>query len=88
MKYMLKSFRPGSVARLQGVLMGLLSALMAVPIGMGVSATGNQLAGLGLMIAIPFFYFIGGYVSGWILAFVYNGLAGRLGGIEVELEKM
>ena len=34
---------------------------------------------------IPFFYGVMGFVGGAIIALIYNAVAGKIGGIEVEL---
>jgi len=40
---------------------------------------------LGFVCFIPIFYGVMGFVGGAIIASVYNLLAGRIGGIEIEL---
>ena len=40
---------------------------------------------LGFVCFIPFFYGVMGFVGGAIIAAVYNLLASRIGGIEIEL---
>lgn len=45
-------------------------------------------AGLGIMIGLPIFYAIFGFIFGAIGAFVYNILAGIIGGVEIEVENI
>jgi hypothetical protein len=82
-----------------GKVLGLLYAAMGVivvPFFLLFSALGAlsgeaAAAGFGLAMAIamtiflPIFYGVAGFIGGVIMAFIYNLIAGRLGGIEIEL---
>jgi hypothetical protein len=49
---------------------------------------GSIIGGLLVMIGIPIFYAIIGFVAGAIGALVYNLFAGMVGGIEIEVENI
>lgn len=49
---------------------------------------GSILIGLLVMIGLPIFYSVVAFVSGAIGAFVYNLLAGMVGGVEIEVENI
>ncbi|HYY96259.1 MAG TPA: hypothetical protein VE713_17265, partial [Pyrinomonadaceae bacterium] len=52
----------------------------------GAAGVGGIVGGLVLMIAIPIFYGIIGFIFGAIGALIYNIAAGIIGGLELELE--
>ena len=88
-----------SLAKLQaivmailGLLIGIMYAILGTVIASLASAQGQSLgilAGLGFLsiIILPIFYGIMGFVSGAIGAFLYNLIAGWIGGIELEFSK-
>lgn len=49
---------------------------------------GGVLIGILIMIGIPIFYTIIGFISGVIGALIYNIFAGIVGGIEIEVENI
>ncbi len=49
---------------------------------------GGVVVGLAIMIGLPIFYAIIGFIFGAIGAIVYNILAGMVGGIEIEVENI
>lgn len=49
---------------------------------------GGIVMGLVIMVALPIFYGLIGFVAGAIGAFVYNIFAGFIGGIEIEVENV
>lgn len=77
-----------------GVIYGLLFMIFGVamfaasPRGDGAAAGGvsSVVVGLLLMIGIPIFYGVLGFISGAIGALIYNGVAGIVGGVKFELE--
>lgn len=77
-----------------GVLYGLFFMIFgaamtaAAPSGEAAAAggVGTIVMGLGMMIGLPLFYGLMGFIMGAIGALVYNGLAGVVGGIKFELE--
>ena len=91
----LKRVGPGSCAKVFGLLYavaGLIFGLVASAIsivgsaaGEGASGVAGALFGVGAIVALPVLYGILGAVSGGVGAFLYNLIAGRIGGIEMDL---
>ncbi|MGI8467244.1 MAG: hypothetical protein ACR2N3_02220 [Pyrinomonadaceae bacterium] len=53
----------------------------------GIAAGGGSIiAGLLMMIGLPIFYGVIGFIAGAIGALLYNLFAGMVGGIEIEVE--
>jgi hypothetical protein len=74
-----------------GLLMGLAIALMLLLVPMPLSARGLFSLGKGIivvlaLVAVPGTYLVIGFVSGALLAALYNLAAGIVGPIRVELE--
>lgn len=91
----IKSLGVLSVGKIMGILYALMGLLVA-PVFLLFSAIG-ALAGqkesqMGLVFAViftifvPIFYGGIGFIGGVIMAFLYNLIASRLGGIEIELQ--
>ena len=49
---------------------------------------GSIVVGLLVMIGLPIFYAIFGFIAGAIGAFLYNIFAGMVGGVEIEVENV
>ena len=81
-----------------GLVFGILYGLIFMILGGAMMAGGGRDAGMAggstlviglvMMIAIPVFYGVIGFVGGIIGALVYNVAAGVVGGLELELENM
>lgn len=77
-----------------GVLYGLLFIIFGAamtafaPGGRDAAASGisSVVMGVIIMIGVPLFYGVMGFVAGTIGALIYNGMAGIAGGIKLELE--
>jgi hypothetical protein len=72
-----------------GIIAGIFFGLVASLLGMSEGASGFLLgAGMGIfsLIAFPIFYGVAGFIGGAILAFLYNLVASKIGGLEIELE--
>ena len=90
----IRSIRVFSAAKVNALLYGILGLLIApfFLLGPGLTMLGRseRPAGVGGIIAIAFFlpfcYSVFGFVSGALLAFIYNAIAHAVGGIEVELQ--
>lgn len=54
--------------------------------GSGAAAAGGLVGGLAMIVFIPIFYAVIGFVFGALSAFIYNLAAGVIGGLELELE--
>lgn len=84
-----------SLAKLQAGIMafsGLIIGAFYAIIGAVFGVVGDSFGigtGLGLLaiVVFPILYAILGFISGALIAFVYNLIAGRVGGVEVELEQ-
>jgi hypothetical protein len=76
-----------------GVIYGLIlivfgAAITALTPGSDATAGGvsTVVMGIAMMIGMPFFYGVLGFIMGAIGALIYNGVAGIIGGIKFELE--
>ena len=73
-----------------GLFLILFGAAMTAASSEGINAAAGGVStvalGLGIMIGLPVFYGILGFVMGAISALVYNILAGMVGGIKFDLE--
>lgn len=89
-----------SAAKMYAVLMGffglIFGAILALVslLGAGVAATSDDGAsalafglGIGAVIALPIMYGLLGFISGLIGAWIYNVVAGLVGGLEIELSQ-
>jgi hypothetical protein len=64
-------------------------AMMGTGEKAGFAAGGGSIVfGLLIMIGLPIFYGIMGFVMGAISAFIYNIFAGMVGGVEIEVENV
>lgn len=91
----LKRLEVLSVAKLQAVLMaviGLITGIFYALLGAAFSVLAGP-AGLGgglgffAIIVLPIIYAVIGFILGAISAFLYNLIAGWVGGIEIEFEE-
>ncbi|HEX8148971.1 MAG TPA: hypothetical protein VF591_17435 [Pyrinomonadaceae bacterium] len=81
-----------------GLIIGVIYGLIFMVVGGAMMAGGGResgaagasslVIGLVMMIAIPVFYAIIGFIFGIVGALVYNVAAGVVGGLELELENM
>lgn len=81
-----------------GLIFGLVYGLFFILFGAAMTAAGaggadaaaggisTVVIGVGMMIGLPLFYGILGFIMGAIAALIYNGLAGVVGGVKFELE--
>ena len=66
-----------------GLMIAIPSFLREEPGPMGIPAA---VFGAGLIVAFPFLYGILGFIFSVIFAFIFNVLAGFVGGLEIEVE--
>ncbi len=70
-------------------LLGLINSVILIMFALLGSIGGTQGASLGgsflIIIAFPFLYGLLGLVIGAVVSVIYNLIAGRFGGIEIEL---
>jgi hypothetical protein len=81
-----------------GLIFGVLYGLFLILFGAALTAASSEginaaaggvstvVLGLGVMIGLPIFYGLLGFIMGAIAALVYNILAGIVGGIKFDLE--
>jgi hypothetical protein len=95
----LRRIGPWSCAKVSGVLyaaagllIGIFFSLISLVAGSLAAAAGDDsglfgaLFGVGAIILLPIFYGAIGFVGGAIGAWLYNVVAGWVGGIEVEFD--
>ena len=87
----------GLLLFVMGLFIGVIYGLFFIIFGAAMSAMGggrdattggvsSVVIGIGMMIGIPIFYGVLGFIMGAIGALVYNALAGTIGGVKFELE--
>ena len=80
-----------------GLVFGVLYGLILIVFGAAISALGpgrdttaggvsTVVMGLAMMIGLPIFYGILGFIMGAIGALIYNAVSGIIGGVKFELE--
>jgi hypothetical protein len=75
----------GVIYAVIGLILGAFMTLFSL-VGAGMVQSGlGVLFGVGAIILLPIFYGLAGFVVGALVAFVYNFVAGFVGGIELEL---
>ena len=68
-----------------GLIFGALIAVLSL-FGLNADETG-LFFGVASIIILPILYGVVGFIGGLITAFFYNLVAGKIGGLEVELTK-
>ena len=87
----------GLLLFLFGLIFGVIYGLILIVFGAAISAMGPSrdaaaggigtvAMGIGVMIGLPLFYGILGFIMGAIGALIYNAVAGIIGGVKFELE--
>lgn len=87
----------GLLMFLFGLIFGVIYGLILIVFGAAISAMGpnrdaaaggigTAAMGVGMMIGLPLFYGILGFIMGAIGALIYNAVAGIIGGVKFELE--
>jgi hypothetical protein len=84
---------PLSCAKIVGLLYAILGLIMGGVISL-IAATlgfvpgrdpGNPIFGVASVVFFPIAYGVTGFVTTLIMAWLYNGLAGLVGGVEIDL---
>ena len=96
MTTVLRRIEPVSLAKIYAVVTGALLLVFALPAGCfflvagGAGGLGGAEAGVGLAVVLlyPVFGVVGGFVAGWLYGAVYNLVADRIGGVEIELDDL
>jgi len=82
----------GILDALFGLVSGVIFSLMSLVVGSIGRGMGNESAmfgmmfGVGAIIFLPIFYGVIGFVFSALFAWLYNLIAGWVGGFEIELE--
>ncbi|MBP2030228.1 hypothetical protein J2755_001162 [Methanohalophilus levihalophilus] len=79
----------GIIHGILGVIVGIYMTIMSFPIGFGIgpeTTAAGTMPGIGSLLLLPLIYGVMGFAAGIITAPIYNGVAGKLGGIEIEVE--
>ena len=85
----IRRFSPVQVAKVAGVLYGMMGVLLMPIFYFALRAAPSTAAfnvGMGVAIAVPLIYACIGAIASLIAAALYNLVAGWTGGIEVEVE--
>lgn len=72
-----------------GLVAGIFLFVLFIFIGTegeGVSQIEAFVFGFGAPVVLPVMYGVFGYISGYIITWVYNAIAAKSGGIKIELE--
>ena len=89
----IRRVRPHSVAKIAAVVSLLASALFFVPfflLSIALPTLGRStggVAGMGVFVLMPLVYAATTYVATWVGCWLYNLLAPRLGGIQIDVER-
>jgi ABC-type antimicrobial peptide transport system permease subunit len=90
MKKIVKLKRIGvlSLAKLQAILLAFMGLIIGIPYAIiGTFFLGEGLFTFGIFVIIfPILYAIFGFIGGAIMAFLYNLVAGWVGGIEMDFK--
>src|SRR5688572_20138549 len=91
MKHQIKRFSILQTGKIMGILYALLG-LLAVPFGLLAFAMGDtepELRGLSFVyLCAPVIYGVMGFIFGILTAWLYNLIAGWVGGIEFEMTQV
>ncbi len=94
----IRRVNPMSIAKIAGLLYALMGLIVGVFMSLFFVALGSQMDaaefgplggiffGAGAIVTLPIFYGVLGFVTTAIAAFIYNLLAGAVGGIEIEVD--
>lgn len=92
----IKKIGVGSAAKIYGLTLALIGAIIGIPYGLFMSTLlGNMQSGMPfgsafpfiIIIAIPIIYGLLGFIFGALFAWVYNIIAKKTGGLEIELSE-
>jgi hypothetical protein len=90
MQYEIRSFNGAQAGKVLAMVNFVFGLVLAVVAGIGVlfGINGDDQPGLGVIAAMPFLYAIAGYLGARIFVAIYNRIAGRRGGVYVELGEL
>ena len=78
----------GAIGAMLGLVIGVLYAFFAMAFSsmLGGESIGGALA-LGMVIGFPILYGVLAFVGGLLMAWLYNVVAARIGGVELEFDE-
>jgi membrane protein YdbS with pleckstrin-like domain len=79
----IKKFGIAKTARIIAIIYFIIALLIAVPMGVMTAVAGKFAT---FIVFIPFLFAAVAYIQVAIICFVYNWLAAKVGGIEIEVE--
>lgn len=89
----IKKISPKSIAKLFGVMyavigliFGLIFSALSLVASSDEAGAMGLIFGIGAVIALPVFYGLMGWVGGYVMGWLYNFFAKRVGGIQIEVE--
>jgi hypothetical protein len=84
----IKRISPKSLAKISGLIYGFLGLLAGAVVLLISIFSGEKGVLLALLafIVVPILYGAIGFLMGYLIAFIYNFAAKKMGGIEVEVE--
>ena len=85
MRRRLTRISPWQAAKLSAVLYFIMGLIIAIPFALFSGASGQAGLGIGFAIALPFIYAIGGLIFVPIMCWVFNFVAGLVGGLEFDV---
>ena len=90
MQYEIRNFNGAQAGKVLAAVNFFIGLILAVMLGIGVlfGVQGEDQPPLGFIAAMPFLYAIVGYVAARIFVVIYNRVAGRAGGIHLELGEL
>ena len=74
-----------SVAKVFGLIYGVVGLIASVLIGVMAMASGRNTDQLAVVLFLPILYAVGGFIGGLIFGGIYNVAAGVVGGIVIDL---
>jgi hypothetical protein len=93
MKHRVQRINVAQLAKLMGVLdlmlgvvVGVCFYLFSTVAGSAASSMFPMMGGIGMLIFFPVMYGVFGFVGGALIAWLYNLVAGMVGGVEFEIE--
>ena len=94
-----RRINPLSIAKVAGLLYAILGLIVGAFMSLIFGAIGSlgmasheappmvgMLMGAGSIVMLPIFYGVVGFVASGLGAMIYNGLAGFVGGIEIDVD--
>lgn len=81
----IKKIGTKSLAKLLGVLYGVLGLIAGVFFAIASLVSGDYI-GIGAIVLFPILYGLMGLIGGFITAWLYNIVAAKIGGLEMDVE--